>query len=484
MRVELHCHLDGSLNIDFVNDMLREQGIVYEREELKKKLEVRQDCRSLTEYLQKFDLPLLCLQTKDGLRRAAYELVKSAALEDVRYIEVRFAPMLSTERGLNCTEVNASVVEGLQKGGQEFDVFASAIVCAMRNHSPERNMEMLRCARGFIGKGVCALDLAGDESAFPTELFRELFVQAKEWGIPFTIHSGECGSVDNIREAIELGAKRLGHGIALQKSPELRELCREKRIGIEMCPTSNLQTKAVEDLDCYPLKQFLEEGLLVSIHTDNRTVSGTTMEREEQFAKNTLQLSREMLTKCTENAIKTAFASDEIKQKLMEELRGEKVMEKLSKRALGCMYVATGIVSFVMLGILAALNFFLFIPENIVVGKTISIVVGILIFIHTAISPYFRFHRYSYKIDEEFIDIREGYLFVTRNIVPIERLHKMQTVRGPIDTMFGVAKVKVTTAGGDVVIRFLEQEKAERIAEGLGKYINRMVEEQREPDGE
>ena len=108
---------------------------------------------------------------------------------------------------------------------------------------------------------------------------------------------------------------------------------------------------------------------------------------------------------------------------------------------------------------------------------------GVLVLIHTAISPYFRFHRYRYKIDDEFIDIREGYLFVTREIVPIERLHKMQTIRGPIDTMFGVAKVIVTTAGGDVVIRFLEKEKAERIAENLGKRINRIVEEQREQDG-
>lgn len=159
-------------------------------------------------------------------------------------------------------------------------------------------------------------------------------------------------------------------------------------------------------------------------------------------------------------------------------------MEKLSKRALGCMYVATAIGSLVMLAILVVLNIFLFVPEDVAVGKIISIILGIVIIIHTAVSPYFRFHRYSYKIDEEFIDIREGYLFVKRDIVPIERLHKMQTLRGPIDTLFGVAKVKVTTAGGDVVIRFLEQEKAERIAEGLGKYINRIVEEQRENDGE
>lgn len=320
LRVELHCHLDGSLNVDFVDSMLRKQGIIIERKELEEKLKVRPDCTSLTEYLEKFALPLLCLQTKEGLEQAAYELVMDAAKDDVAYIEVRFAPMLSTDKGLTCKEVIESVVCGLKKGEEETGVYASAIVCAMRHHSLEQNMEMLQATRPFVGEGMCALDLAGDESAFPTSLFRELFAQAKEWEIPFTIHSGECGSVDNIREAIELGAKRLGHGIALEKSPELRRVCKEKGIGIEMCPTSNLQTKAVEDFNSYPLKQFLEEGLLVSVHTDNRTVSGTTMEQEEKLVKDHLQISDEMWLQCTKNAIQTAFASEEIKQQLMEEL--------------------------------------------------------------------------------------------------------------------------------------------------------------------
>lgn len=317
MRIELHCHLDGSLNLDFVERMLRKQGIIMEQKELEEKLKVRPDCTSLTEYLEKFDLPLLCLQTKEGLKQAAYELVRDAAKDEVAYIEVRFAPMLSTNKGLSCTEVIESVVDGLKKGEQDCRVYASAIVCAMRHHSLEQNMEMLKAAKPFVGKGVCALDLAGDESAFPTNLFCELFVKAKEWKIPFTIHSGECGSVDNVREAIELGAKRLGHGIALEKSPELRRLCKEKEIGVEMCPTSNLQTKAVDSLDSYPLKQFLEEGLLVSVHTDNRTVSGTTMEQEEKLVKERLQISEEMWLQCMKNAIQTAFTSDEIKKELM-----------------------------------------------------------------------------------------------------------------------------------------------------------------------
>lgn len=312
IKVELHCHLDGSLNVDFVDEMLREQGIIYEKDVLKEKLEVRSECRSLTEYLEKFELPLRCLQTKEGLRRGAFELIRDVAKEQVKYIEVRFAPMLSTDRGLSCQEVIESVVDGLKQGETTYGVYASAIVCAMRHHSLEKNMEMLEAARPFVGNGVCALDLAGDESAFPTSLFRPLFEKAKECGIPFTIHSGETGNVENVREAVELGAKRLGHGIALHKSSELMELCKEKRVGIEMCPTSNLQTKAISDMEKYPLEDFLERGLLVSIHTDNRTVSGTTMEKEQ------LYFSEDVRKKCLLNAIETAFTTEEMK----EELRG------------------------------------------------------------------------------------------------------------------------------------------------------------------
>ncbi|MBQ6845302.1 MAG: PH domain-containing protein [Agathobacter sp.] len=159
-------------------------------------------------------------------------------------------------------------------------------------------------------------------------------------------------------------------------------------------------------------------------------------------------------------------------------------MEKLSKRALGCMYTAAIIWAILGVSILVAINVVWFIPDNMEIGTTISIVLAVLLVANAAISPYFRFHRYRYSINDEFIDIYEGYIFVERNIVPLERLHKMQTLRGPIDRMFKVAKVVVTTAGGDVTLRFLDEEKAEFIAESLGRRINQIVVEKREKDGE
>lgn len=159
-------------------------------------------------------------------------------------------------------------------------------------------------------------------------------------------------------------------------------------------------------------------------------------------------------------------------------------MEKLSKRALGCMYTAAILGALIGIGVLVAVNVIWLIPEGIEIGKTISIVLGVILIVNAAVSPYFRFHRYRYSIGEEFIDIYEGYIFVERNIVPLERLHKMQTLKGPIDRIFKVAKVVVTTAGGDVTLRFLDEEKAEYIAESLGKRINQIVVEKRESDGE
>lgn len=158
--------------------------------------------------------------------------------------------------------------------------------------------------------------------------------------------------------------------------------------------------------------------------------------------------------------------------------------EKLSKRALGCMYVATALASVIALAVIGAVNWLWIFPKDMDMLKAVSLALMILILFDALASPYFRYHRYRYSINEECIDIKEGYLFVKRNIVPIERLHKLQTLKGPIDQMFKVAKVVVTTAGGDVTIRFLEEEKAEQIAENLSGRINEIVVSQREEDGE
>ena len=325
-KLDLHCHLDGSVTSDTIEVLLQDPGVfsggqVAEKEQLREKLQVSPDCTSLTEYLEKFDLPLSCLQTEEGLNLAAYTTLEKAAQENIKYIEMRFAPMSSVGKGLNCEKVIEAVLFGIKKAERDLDIKAGVIVCAMRHYSLESNIHMLKCARNYLGEGVCALDLAGDESAFPTREQRELFVAARKLEMPFTIHSGECGSIENVREAIGLGAKRLGHGIALKKSRELMSLVKEKNIGIEMCPTSNFQTMAVTSWKEYPLNLFLDQGLLATINTDNRTVSNTTITKELIKISENLKIDEEKILKLTRNSIEIAFADDNIKHNILKQVK-------------------------------------------------------------------------------------------------------------------------------------------------------------------
>ena len=192
----------------------------------------------------------------------------------------------------------------------------------MRHHTEEESMEMIKAARKFLGKGLCAVDLAGNEAAFPMKNFEKLFANARELELPFTIHAGECGSVENVVDSVNAGARRIGHGIALKGNKEAMDLCREKKIGIEMCPISNMQTKAVADPADYPIREFLDAGLKVTLNTDNRMVSNSTLAKEIEFVQKNYGITDEEIWKMTENAIEVSFANDEVKQMLLKKLNG------------------------------------------------------------------------------------------------------------------------------------------------------------------
>lgn len=310
--IDLHCHLDGSLSRSYIEKHL---GRTVSQEELR----VKPECESLAEYLTKFSLPLTCLQTREGLRSAGHDFMEHMAEDGIRYVEVRFAPQFSMEKGLNNRQVIEAVLEGLNEGKKKFGIHYGLIVCVMRHLSGEANREMLRAAREFLGLGVCAADLAGDEAAFPMCGFLDLFTEVREMEMPFTIHAGECQNVSNVIQAVECGASRIGHGIALSGHTEAIRICRERGIGIEMCPTSNLQTKAVKIRADYPMREFLNNGLRVTVNTDNRTVSDTTMGRELEFIRTNYGITQREIIQMMKNAIHTSFASDEIKHKMLNE---------------------------------------------------------------------------------------------------------------------------------------------------------------------
>lgn len=321
-KIDLHCHLDGSLSEEVIAVMAKEAGVPLpqERTLLSKRLRVESDCKSLAEYLRHFDIPVACLVTEQNLERAVIDVMRQAVAENVIYIELRFAPLLSVHPGLSCTQVIESVVRGIQKGQAQYPVMANAILCAMRHDTVEDNIAMMRTGRTFLGQGICAVDLAGDEAAHPVLEQKAFFAEAKALDMPYTIHAGECGSAQSVRDAIALGAGRIGHGVAMRDDPQTRALCRREGIGIELCPISNLQTKAVSDWAMYPMRQFLDEGLYATVNTDNRTVSDTTITREMRALVEYAGLTETDLLRLVRNSVEVAFLEPEAKEKLLKKI--------------------------------------------------------------------------------------------------------------------------------------------------------------------
>lgn len=312
-KVELHCHLDGSLSRAFIEKRL---GKTVSQSELS----VSEDCRNLNEYLEKFDLPGRCIMDEEGLKEAGYDVLKSMKKENVCYAEIRFAPLLSETSDMDCRKVIEALITGLERGKSDFGIEYGVITCAMRHHSQEDNYRMIKTAREYLGHGVCAADLAGAESLYPMSEFMELFKKTKEMGMPFTLHAGECGSVQNILDSVEAGAARIGHGIAMRGHKDVQKELQKKGIGIEMCPISNLQTKAVESTKDYPMREFLNAGLKVTVNTDNRTVSNTTLTKELEFIQKRYGITDEEVHLMMKNAVDVAFADDAVKEKILRKI--------------------------------------------------------------------------------------------------------------------------------------------------------------------
>lgn len=312
-KVELHCHLDGSLSKEFIEKRL---GRSVKAEELG----VSEDCRSLAEYLEKFALPGMCLTDEEGLEEASYDVLKSMSQENVCYAEIRFAPLLHESESLKCDRVIEAVLRGMERGKKAFGVEYGVITCAMRHHSEEENRRMIKTARTYLGLGVCAADLAGAEASYPMSEFMNLFGEARQMGMPFTLHAGECGSIANIVDSVNVGAGRIGHGIAMRGNREVQKELAAKGIGIEMCPISNLQTKAVQSTADYPIREFLDAGLRVTVNTDNRTVSNTSMTKELEFVQKTYGIRDEEVLLLRKNAVDAAFADDAVKERLYRKL--------------------------------------------------------------------------------------------------------------------------------------------------------------------
>ncbi|WP_036582243.1 adenosine deaminase [Paenibacillus darwinianus] len=324
-KVDLHLHLDGCVRPSTLLDFARIQGVQLPADdprELLPYMQASEATASLTEYLQKFGFVLPMLQTGEALERVAYETVESAAADNCLYIEVRWAPMLHTNGELDADGAIRHVLDGLRRGEARFGVKARAIVICMRHHDEATNLRAVEAAARFAGQGVVAVDLAGDEAGFPPGLFRGVFAMAAKLGLPATIHAGEAGGPGNVREAIEgLGAVRIGHGVRIREDAAVMQLVKERRIPLEMCPVSNIQTKAVSGWDDYPIRDYIEQGVTVTVHTDNPTVSATTITREFRELAARFGFTPSELAALALNGAQAAFLPQEEKAELVREMK-------------------------------------------------------------------------------------------------------------------------------------------------------------------
>lgn len=314
-KVDLHVHLDGSVRPETVRQIVREEGIPCPNlpaEALLGYMQADENCESLKDYLSTFDFVLNYLQSANALEQTAYDLVQQESIHNCKYLEVRFAPQLHRKKGLSVHDVISSVLKGLNKGEKWFGVVTRAILICLRGHSSAQNVEVVEAAADFLGKGVVAVDLAGDEAGYPPVLYRNIFLIARKKHIPITIHAGEAGGPENIRDAIRhLGAVRIGHGVRLREHPALMRRIVEKGVPLEMCPISNIQTKAVKGWDDYPIRRYFDAGIHVTVNTDNMTVSNTNITKEYAQLMERFHFSIDELIKLVSYGLNAAFLKKE-----------------------------------------------------------------------------------------------------------------------------------------------------------------------------
>lgn len=316
--IDLHLHLDGSITVEIAKKLAALQNIelpTKDDKELEKLIRVPSDCKNLVEFLKCFDLPLSLLQTPSGLEEATYLILENMKKEGNIYVELRYAPQLHCLKGMNQEDAIKATLRGLKKSSLK----ANLILCLMRGEgNDDANKETVELAKKYLVKdgGVVAVDLAGAESLFPTSKYREIFTLVKRYNIPFTIHSGESEGPEGVKLAIEYGTSRIGHGVRIRENKEVMELVKQKRIPLELCPTSNVQTCAVKSLEDYPLIDYLNYGILVTLNTDDPAIEGTSI--SEEYKK--LHLDKKQSLILLNNAIDAAFTSKEVKVELRKNI--------------------------------------------------------------------------------------------------------------------------------------------------------------------
>ena len=315
--IDLHCHLDGSITLDIARKLAKLQNIELPAsdEELESKLSVPESCESLNEFLECFALPCSLMQTKEGITESVRLVQEKNKEQGVAYLELRFAPQKHCDNGLTQRDAIEAALAGLKM----CDLHTNLILCLMRgNDNAKENMETVELAKEYLVKdgGVVAVDLAGAEALFPTAGFATPFAKAKEYGIPFTIHAGEADGAKSVHDALDFGAKRIGHGVRTKEDPALLEYVIKNKIPLEMCPNSNRQTNAVDDMTKYPIMNYLAKGVKVTINTDDPAICRTNIAKEFKYLEKNFGITAADEKVMLLNSAEAAFTDDATKAAL------------------------------------------------------------------------------------------------------------------------------------------------------------------------
>jgi len=326
-KAELHCHLDGSVRPKTVLELAAEQKVKLPTTNLAKLtrlLQAGKRTRNLGDYLKIFDITLSVMQEKDALYRIAYELVEDCAAENVRHLEVRYSPILHRKRKLAFDDIVDPVIAGLRDAGSKLNISTGVIICGIRSMSPQVSLSLAELAVAYKGRGVLAFDLAGQEKDYPAKAHREAFQLIAKHNINSTVHGGEAFGPESIGQALHYcGAHRIGHGTRLLEDPDLLRYVRDHRVPLEMCLSSNVQTRVARNITVHPFGQYFRMGLRVTLNTDNRLMSATTLSQEIDIAARAFRLSPYELKRIVINGFKSAFMPYPQKARMLREVNLE-----------------------------------------------------------------------------------------------------------------------------------------------------------------
>lgn len=325
-KAELHVHFDGSVRPETMLELARAAGVTLpasDPESLARFMLVS-DARNLEDYLSRFDITVALLQTPEAIERVAYEMVEDAARDNLRYLEVRYDPHLSTHGGLTMDEVVLAERRGFDRGERDFGIRTGIINCTLRHYDPARSVEIARHSVRCKPLGVVGFDLAGGEAGRPPGRHGEAFDIALAGNLGITVHAGEAAGAESVAEAVRrCHAVRIGHGTRLGEDPELMGYIRDRQILIETNITSNLQTRVVREAAAHPVRGYFDAGLAVTLCTDSWLMSGVYLTDEYWLAHQSLGFTREEIDRMILNAFAGAFLPWPERQAMIARVRDE-----------------------------------------------------------------------------------------------------------------------------------------------------------------